>query len=119
MLKIQVNGVHDVVGDDLLKYVTKKFSKLDKYNPKNARQSAHAEVILKESNRKTEKNNCTCEVVMHLPKDMFAISETTINIYAAVDIVETKLINQLRRYKQRKSDKFTARKLLRSFKRKP
>jgi len=50
---------------------------------------------------------------------MFAISETTINIYAAVDIVETKLINQLRRYKQRKSDKFTARKLLRSFKRKP
>jgi len=115
MLKIQVNGVHDVVGDDLLKYVTKKFTKLDKYIPKKARQSAHADIILKESYNKSEKNNCTCEVVMHLPKEMFAVSETTINIYAAVDIVETKLVNQLKKYKQKNSDKFEAMKLLKSF----
>jgi ribosome-associated translation inhibitor RaiA len=55
MLKIQVNGVHDVVGVDVLKYVNKKISKLDKYIPKIARQSAHAEVFLKESDTKDKK----------------------------------------------------------------
>jgi len=118
MLKIQVNGVHDVVGEDVLKYVTKKISKLDKYIPRSARQSAHAEIFLKESNNKSDKKQCTCEAVMHLPKDMFAVEETTINIYAAIDIVEAKLINQLKKYKQKHSDKFTAKKLVRSFKRK-
>ena len=49
---------------------------------------------------------------------MFAVKETTINIYAAVDIVEAKLKNQLTRYKQKHSDKFTAMKLIKSFKRK-
>lgn len=117
MLKIQVNGVHDVVGDDVLKYVTKKISKLDKYIPKLARQSAHAEVFLKEADIK-DKKQCTCEVVMHLPNDVFAVKETTINIYAAVDIVETKLKNQLNRYKQKRSDRFRASKLVRAFKRK-
>lgn len=117
MLKIQVNGLHDVVGEDILKYVTKKISKLDKYIPKDARPSAHAEVFLKESNNK-QKKQLTCEVVMHLPNDMFAVKETTINIYAAVDIVEAKLKNQLTRYKQKHSDKFTAMKLIKSFKRK-
>ncbi len=118
MLKIQVNGLHDVVGEDILKYVNKKISKLDKYIPKNARQSAHAEVFLKESDVK-EKKQCTCEVVMHLPNDVFAVKETTINIYAAVDIVEAKIKNQLNRYKQKRSERFMASKLIRSFKRKP
>ena len=118
MLKIQVNGVHDVVGVDVLKYVNKKISKLDKYIPKLARPSAHAEVFLKESDTK-DKKQCTCEVVMHLPNDVFAVKETTVNIYAAVDIVETKLKNQLNRYKQKRSDRFMAMKLVRSFKRKP
>jgi ribosomal subunit interface protein len=118
MLKIQINGVHDVAGEDIQKYITKKISKLDKYIPKAARTSAHAEVFLRESNIK-DKKQCTCEVVMHLPNDMFAVKETTINIYAAVDIVEAKLKNQLNRYKQKRSEKFTAMKLIRSFKRKP
>lgn len=118
MLKIQITGLHDAAEEDISKYVTKKISKLDKYIPKSARPSAHAEVFLKESSAKEGKKRCTCEVVMHLPQDMFAVKETTINIYAAVDIVEAKLINQLNKYKQKHSDKFTAKKLLRSFKRK-
>jgi putative sigma-54 modulation protein len=118
MLKIQVNGVHDVVGEDILKYVTKKITKLEKYIPKHARSSAHVEVFLKESDTRGKKQ-CTCEAVMHLPSDMFAIEETTINIYAAVDIVEAKLKNQLRRYKQKSSNKSKTMRLIRAFKRKP
>ena len=46
--KIEINGVHMDVGDDLRKYVMKKISRLDKYIPRQARDSAHAEVKLKE-----------------------------------------------------------------------
>ena len=86
----------------LEKYVTKKIGKLDKYIPRNARTSAHAQVFLKESKIKNKKQ-CTCEVIMHLPHEEFATKETTMNIFAAVDIVEAKLKNHLRKYKDNTS----------------
>jgi ribosome-associated translation inhibitor RaiA len=36
---------------------------------------------------------------LHLPKDTLKVQETTMNMYAAVDIVEAKLKNQLKKYK--------------------
>lgn len=81
------------------KYVTAKLNKLEKYLPRHARESAHAEVFLKERKIKTRKE-CTCEVVLHLPKETIRTEETTMNIYAAVDIVEAKLRNQLKKYKE-------------------
>ncbi len=104
MLKITIEGIHTTVGDDLEKYVTKKITKLDKYIPRGARTSAHAQVLLKESKIKNKKQ-CTCEVVMHLPHDEFTTKETTMNIFAAVDIVEAKLKNHLRKYKETHSTK--------------
>ncbi len=99
MLKIKIQSVHADVSEDLEKYVNRKFSKLDKYIPRNARSSAHAEVILKEFKIKSKKQ-CTCEVVMHLPHQEFVTKETTMNIFAAVDIVEAKVKNHLRKYKE-------------------
>jgi ribosomal subunit interface protein len=96
--KIDINGVHMEVGDDLKKYVMKKIGKLEKYVPKYARESAHAEVKLKEGKVKTREQR-TCEVILRLPHESITISETTINIFAAVDIVEEKLKKQLYRYK--------------------
>lgn len=81
------------------KYVTAKLNKLEKYLPRHARESAHAEVFLKERKIKTRKE-CTCEVVLHLPKETIRTEETTMNMYAAVDIVEAKLKNQLKKYKE-------------------
>ena len=98
MLKITVEGVHVKITDDLEKYVLKKIGKLDKYIQRSAKSSAHAQVYLKESLIKNKKQ-CTCEVVMHLPHEEFVTKETTMNIFAAVDIVETKLKNHLRKYK--------------------
>jgi len=96
--KLEISGVHMGVDDDLRKYVMKKIGKLDKYIPRQARESAHAEVKLKERTSKG-KNERTCEVIMHLPKETVTLKETTINIYAAVDIVEEKLKMQLHKYK--------------------
>ena len=97
--QLEIDGVHMTVGDDLRKYVNKKIGGLEKYVPKHARKSVHVEVKLKEGKIKT-KTERTCEVILHLPGEVITVSETTINIFAAVDIVEEKLKNQLRKYKQ-------------------
>lgn len=97
--KLEINGVHTVLTEDLKKYITKKIGKLDKYLPRHARESAHAEVYVKERTIKT-KNECTCEVVLHLPGTTLMTKESTINMFAAVDIVEAKLKNQLKKYKE-------------------
>ena len=96
--RLEINGVHMSVGDDLKKYVDKKIGRLDRFIPKAGRESVHVEVKLKESKAK-DKNERTCEVIMHLPHENIMVKETTINIYAAVDIVEAKLHQQLRKYK--------------------
>ncbi len=97
--KLEVDGVHTVLTADLKKYVTRKIGKLDTYMPRKARESAHIEVKLKESKAK-DKKQCTCEVIMHLPLQVFTVKESTLNMYAAVDIVEAKLKNQLKKYKE-------------------
>lgn len=98
--KLDISGVHMTVGDDLRRYVMKKIGRLDKYIPKQARASAHLEVKLKEGKTKG-KNERTCEVLLHLPHDNVTITETTVNIYAAVDIVEEKLKTYLHKYKEK------------------
>lgn len=97
--RIEINSIHAQVDDDLKKYVTKKIGHLDKYLSKHAIASAHAEVKLKES-KKNDKKQCQCEVILHLPHDTLMVKESTINMYAAVDIVEAKLKNQIKKYKE-------------------
>jgi len=97
--RLDISGVHMEVGDDLKKYVIKKIGRLDRFIPRSGRESVHADVKLKEGKAK-DKNERTCEVIMHLPHEVVTVKETTINIYAAVDIAEAKLYNQLRRYKE-------------------
>jgi putative sigma-54 modulation protein len=99
------------VGEDLQKYVEKKIGHMDRYMPRHARESAHAEVKLKEKMIKAKKE-CTCEVVLHLPHDTITTKETTMNMYAAVDIVETKLKNQLKKYKEKHTHKRFHRRVL-------
>lgn len=98
--KLEIDGVHMEVGNDLRKYVTKKIGKLEKYIPRHARNSAHAEVKLKEGRAKNREQR-TCEVILHLPHEQITVSETTVNMFAAVDIVEEKLKTQLHKYKEK------------------
>lgn len=99
--KLEISGVHYDVDSDLRKYVNKKIGRMDRYVQRNARPSMHAEVKLKENHAKDRKQ-CTCEVICHVPGERFVISETTLNMYAAVDIVEAKLKNQLKKYKEKR-----------------
>lgn len=97
--KLEITGVHMKVDKKLHDYTVKKIGKLDRYMPRHARESAHAEVFLKEKKIKAKKE-CICEVVLHLPKETITTTEATMNIFAAVDIVEAKLRNQIKKYKE-------------------
>ena len=96
---IQVKGVHMDVSDDLKRYAVKKIGHLDRFMSKHVRESARAEVLLKESKTKNKKS-CTCEVILHLPREIITTEESTMNIFAAIDIVEAKLKNNLKKYKE-------------------
>ncbi|MDB5169567.1 MAG: hypothetical protein JWO41_923 [Candidatus Saccharibacteria bacterium] len=98
--KFEINGVHTTIDDNLRKYVTKKIGGLDKYLSRHDRQSVHASVFLKEGKAK-DKNRFTCEVKLMLPRETLIIKESTLNSFAAVDIVETKLKNQLKKHKDK------------------
>lgn len=96
--RIDITGVHTTVTPELHKYIQKKFARLDRYVPRHARESVHVEVKLKEHKAK-DKKQCTCEVIFHVPHDVIATKESTMNMFAAIDIVEAKLRNQLKKYK--------------------
>ena len=84
--------------------------------PKHARKSVHIKVKLKEGKAKRQ-NDRTCEVIVHLPNEVFTVTETTINIFAAVDIVEEKLKKLLHKYKEMHSSPKLRQRLLARFKR--
>jgi ribosomal subunit interface protein len=101
--KFDVTSVHTTIDEKLQKYLTKKIGGLDRYIPRGGRASAHAEVRLKESTSLKHGNHnqqCTCEVTLHLPHEVINVSESTLNMYAAIDIVEAKLKHQILKYKQ-------------------
>jgi len=114
--RFEIQGVHATVDDKLRAYVTKKIGGLDRYLSKHSRESAHAEVHLKES-KKRDNAHCACEVTLHLPHQNIIIKESALNMYAAVDIVETKLKQQLKKYKDLHGNGKTHRHLFNRFRR--
>jgi len=96
--KFEIRGVHYEIDDNLRKYITKKIGGMDRYLSRHDRASAHAEVMLKESKNKN-KVNCTCEVTLYIPRETINLSESALNMFAAVDIVEAKLKQQLKKHK--------------------
>lgn len=98
--KLEISAQHFELDPKLKSYALRKIGKLDKFLPRSTRTSAHAEVKLKVQHARNKKQ-CVCEVVLRLPKDTITINEATINMYAAVDIVEAKLRNQIKSYKDK------------------
>ncbi|HEY1645028.1 MAG TPA: ribosome-associated translation inhibitor RaiA [Candidatus Saccharimonadales bacterium] len=96
--KLDIDGIHLDVDEKMRAYVEQKVGHLDKYLPKSARESAHAEVMLKDA--KTGKDKATCEVNLYLPKEIINVQGSAVNIYVAIDLVEAKLQHRIEKYKQ-------------------
>lgn len=103
--RIEVSGAHYEVSDDLKKYIIRKIGRLDRFVPRHARKSLRVQVILTERKTKSDRNQC--EVIFHLPERQVTARESTINMFAAIDIVDTKLKNQLKKYKETHGGKKT------------
>lgn len=97
--KLELSAKHMTISEDLQKYVMRKIGRLDRFVSRHARESLHAQVRLQESRAK-DNNRFTCSVTLHLPQQVLEAEESTINIFAAVDIAETKLRYQLKKYKE-------------------
>jgi len=97
--KFEIHGVHAEVDEKLRSYVRKKIGNLDRYVSRHSRASAHAEVHLKQIKVKGAAQR-RCEVTLHLPHQTLVIKENGLNMYAAVDIAEAKLKQQLQKYKE-------------------
>jgi putative sigma-54 modulation protein len=96
---IGIAGINLELSDDIKKYISKKIGRLNKYMPRHARKTARAQVKLRETNNK-HGNKYECEAIISLPGGSIQATEATLNMFAAVDIVEAKLKNQLLKYKE-------------------
>lgn len=97
--RIEKSGIRTELDDDVTRYIDRKVGRLDRYIPRSARGSAHAVVTIRETNNQAG-NKYQCEVILHLPGEIITAKEAALNKFAAVDIVEEKLKNQLHKYKQ-------------------
>lgn len=113
---IDITGVKYELDDTTKKYVVKKIGRLDRYLPRHARKSVAADVKLKEVNR-DHGNKYEAEIVLTVPEKVITAKDSTVNILAAIDIVEAKLVSQLRKYKQTTTPHIGSRGVLSRFKR--
>ncbi len=79
-------------------YANEKIGGLEKYLPKPAR-SATVQITLGEDQSGREDNRYYCEVIMRVPGATIQAKEATLNMFAAVDIVEAKIKSQILKYK--------------------
>ena len=96
--KLEIAGEHYIIDENLKKYITRKLGRLDRYLNRHTRESAHLEVRLKE-HKADGKKQCIASITLHLPHEVINIKESTLNMYAAIDIVQAKLKQQIQRYK--------------------
>lgn len=101
MMKCDVTSRNFETDDKMKAYVEDKIGGLDKYVPKQSRDTANCTVMLEDDPSGREDNRYVCEVVMNVPGAKLVSREGTVNIYAAVDIVEAKLRSQLATYKNK------------------
>jgi len=96
---IDIVGVKYVVGEPARKYVMRKIARLDRYLPRHARKSVTADVKLRQVNE-DHGNKYEAEIIINVPDKRLTAKDSTLNMFAAIDIVEAKLVAQLRKYKE-------------------
>lgn len=97
--KIEVSGSGYKVEEPLKKYVKKRIGKLDRYLPRHTKKDVVCKVIItgigKGKNDKYE-----VSAAMEIPGGkVLAARDECSNEFAGVDLIEAKLMGQIRRYK--------------------
>lgn len=95
---ITITGVKYELNATTKKYVERKIGSLVKYLPRHARKSASADVKIKQIDNPGG-NKYEVEVIINVPDKKIVAKDSTMNVLAAVDIVEARLNGQVRKYK--------------------
>lgn len=113
---IDISSKRYEVDETTKKYVIKKIGRLDRYLPRHARKTATADVRLRQING-DHGNKYEAEVVFNIPDKRITVVDSTVNMLAAIDIIEAKLVTQLRKYKEANIPHVGSRGVLSRFKR--
>lgn len=96
---IDITGVRYTPDELTKRYVMKKIGGLDRFLNRHARKTMYADVKLRQVDRK-KGNKYECEITLTVPDATMNAKDSTMNMLAAVDIVEEKLKNQLKHYSE-------------------
>lgn len=101
MIKCELKGRNYDLDEKLKGYIEEKIGGLEKYLPRQVRETASCVVVIEDDPSGREDNRYVCEVVLTVRGVQLVSREGTVNAYAAVDIVEAKLRSQLATYKEK------------------
>ena len=105
MIELSVSGNNYDLNEKIQEYIEEKIGELDKYVPRTKRDGLMAKITLTLDESGREDNQCICEASIQLPGALIEAREATLNMFAAVDIVEAKLKAQALKYKTKHSPK--------------
>ncbi len=97
--KIEISGSNYKPTDSFRKYAEKRIGKLDRYLPKACKKDVIAKVVVTEVDR-AHGNKYEISAAMEIPGGkVLAARDETSNVFAGIDIIEAKLMGQIRRFK--------------------
>ncbi|MBQ3309689.1 ribosome-associated translation inhibitor RaiA [Candidatus Saccharibacteria bacterium] len=115
--KIEISGNKYKVEESFRKYATKRIGKLDRYLPRGSKKDVLAKIVVAEVDR-AHGNKYEISAAMEIPGGkVIAAKDESSNVYAGIDIIEAKLMGQIRRYKLETTPHLRKNKLKSLFKR--
>ena len=97
--KIEITGNKYKIEESFRKYAIKRIGKLDRYLPRGSKKDVIAKIVITEVDR-SHGNKYEISAAMEIPGGkVIAAKDESSNVYAGVDIIEAKLMGQIRRYK--------------------
>lgn len=115
--KIEITGNKYKVEESFKKYAEKRIGKLDRYLPRGYKKDVIAKIVVTEVDR-SHGNKYEISAAMEIPGGkVLAAKDESSNVYAGVDIIEAKLMGQIRRFKLESTPHLRKNKLKSLFKR--
>ena len=100
MIALQIAARKFEVTDELENYIERKLAKLDKYFPRN-HQPTGLKVEIARDESVTPDKRYHISVQLTAPQHKMHAETATMNPHSAVDIIEAKLKDQIRKYKDK------------------
>lgn len=97
--KIDLTGSNYKITESFRKYATKRIGKLDRYLPRGYKKDVVAKIVVTEVD-KSHGNKYEISVTMEIPGGKVLVAkDQCLNVFAGIDIIEAKLMGQIRRFK--------------------